>query len=307
MRQFALLAAFSCCMFLLADAAVAHGPAGAGYVPAGGSTPSWATNYGIRDASRTSGAAQRFTPRTNPTGRTTMQPRGRTTMSPRAKKNGTARYWFGAVRLRWEGTFLPRPTGGGYESRELAFDEAVRGLGGDSSWKLKDRPTLIMVYDPSSKKDINLAGLVEQNTDFVAASKFFNLLRIDRRSIQDKKLAKKFKKEARFLLYTAKGVPAGSVRDNGTARKLIAAMKPIISKDYGTKASKAIANMATVLSRKAWIKETIRINEHNVICADCGKKDERVTGRLVKLRQALVDLKSKERGLLVRGKEVAAR
>lgn len=259
-------------------------------------------SYGIRDASRTTRPTMRgATRRPSARGGTTPRPTGRTTPAHGlGKKNSSTRFFYGAIKLAWEGSFLPRPTTDGYEGRELDFGEAARGLGGPSRWKLRDRPTLVMVYDPSSKNDIAVVGQIDERPNFVAAAQFFNLVRVDRRSIQNKQTLEPFRKGIRFLLYHADGTPAGMVKDRGSSRKLLAGMSSVIRRDYGRNGKKLIKEMLTNTSRMAWVKKTIELNEPHLVCSCCGEKDKRVRKTIVTLHRALEDLKTKKRSLLRR-------
>lgn len=278
-------------------------PAGGYYAPAGGGAPSWtSSDYGIPNpgAGRTQ-LTGRFSPRPG-RGATTPRPQGRTTprMSPRSKKGSSTRFFYGAIKLPWQGAFLPKPASKGYEGRELDLTEAARGIGGDHAWKLKDRPTLVMVYDPASRNDLAVAGRIEERPDFVAAAQFFNLVRLDKGSITNKETRKPYEKGVRFTLFHADGTPAGTLKDPGSARKLLSAMTPIITKDYGSNGKKLLRQMLETLNRQAWLKKTLKMNEGRVICDCCSKKNKKVIATLVKMKRALTDLRRQKRDLLVR-------
>lgn len=214
----------------------------------------------------------------------------------RAKKISKADiYWLGALGIPWHTAFLPEDAEEGYTGEELDVGRAVRGEGGESAWKLEKRPTIVTIYDPSSKQHIgNLANL-ETDPRFVAGSRFFNLVRVDVRSIRNKKIARKYKKGPHYLVYSAGGSLVKHLKRPPAANKLVAVVEKVIAKEFRRKPTEAINTIGRITARKGWVEDRIAANAKVVVCPDCGKKNEKAAATLAELKKELAQLEEREK------------
>lgn len=222
---------------------------------------------------------------------------------------GEASYWLGAVTLPWIGAALPKhAVRDGYGGTEASFDEAVGGAGGEQAWKLKSLPSLVLVYDPTSKTHMKSVLDLEKNRDFAVATHFFNLVRVDVRSIGLDEHKKEMGETVQVLVYDSKGLRTKTLADPKSAEVLLKAMEPIFISDFGRRMETAIAGMGTVLARKAWVEDEIKRHETVVICPDCGKKQITVADRLKELRTEATSVqRTLDEHRRVQVKEAAAR
>ncbi|MAG58298.1 MAG: hypothetical protein CMJ83_18585 [Planctomycetes bacterium] len=218
----------------------------------------------------------------------------------KAKFSAANRYLLGAVKLPWEPSFLPRDDRNGYDGREHSFDEAVRGFGGDKSWSLQSKPTLVFVYNAGNKNDMTIVGKLDETPGFVAASYFFNLIRVDVRTITNADLKKKYKKGASILVYKANGERVTTLRGNLNPNGVVRSLKPVIEADYGRPGSGAIAQMESVLARKAMLKKQLKMQEAKLIDPATGQINKTVSDRVTRIRRELRRVKNEEEGLVVR-------
>jgi hypothetical protein len=170
----------------------------------------------------------------------------------------------------------------------------VKGEGGPGAWKLKPLPTIVLVYDPSKKDHIKAAFDAENNKEFKIAASYFNLVRIDSRTITNKRSVAELGGVPTFYIYRATAERVAVVKAPEDGQVLVKALDPVFEQDFGVPASNAISAMGTVLARKSWIDDEIRRHEAVVICPDCGKKNITVQERLAELRKELGELKARE-------------
>lgn len=222
---------------------------------------------------------------------------GRGGITPRGGKKGKfsteQEFWLGVITLPWDGTFLPKGGEAGYAGTELTLDEAVKGQGGANAWKLLKRPTLVMAYDPSQPAHLKTAGAIEKDADLKVAAGYFNLKRIDVRSVTGKKSLPEPGKDIVFYVYRANGERVATVKAPTDIKEVMKAIEPVFVSDYENPASNAIKEMGALVARRAWVADEIKRHETVVICPDCGKRNITVADRLVELRKEDKDLVAK--------------
>ncbi len=202
-------------------------------------------------------------------------------------------YWLGAVTLPWEGTFLPTGGGDGYDGREMTIEEAVtHGRG----WKKDELPTIVFVYDPSSKAHMKSLTKVSQDARFVSASHYFNLFRVDARTIKDRRLKRKVK-EPTFFLFRANGASAGVVKKAMSYKQLQRPVSGIFQEDFAKSEEEALASMSAVLARRSWVEDEIRRYETVLFDPVTGKLQPGVKDRIAKYKEELKDLRKHEKML----------
>jgi hypothetical protein len=190
----------------------------------------------------------------------------------------------------------------GYGDRELTMDEAVARGG----WAKRKLPTLVFVYDPSEKNDMAALQAISADSDFVAASHFFNLVRLDRRSVKDKDLAKSLGEDHGFVSYRANGTRIGDAKKARTAKDVLKIMSPAFEKDFVTSMDSSVALMRAVLARRAFLEDEIKRHEAVVICPVTGITQHDVKEELVGFRKELGDLKIHEERLTTLSREAFA-
>lgn len=218
-------------------------------------------------------------------------------------------YWLGAIETPWEAAFLPVDAREGYAGSELSLDDAVAGQGGSSAWKLEKMPTLVAVYDPSKRAHMRVMGDLDKDRDFKAASPFFNLERIDVRTVKDDAFKKSYSKDVTLVVYRANGERAGEVTMS-TRRSVDSLMKifdEVFSQDHGMDRVDAVSQMGRILAREAWVKDAVKRYEAVVICPDCGAPREEHQTELRKFQKELRELKASKDGLTKVRAGVAAR
>ncbi|MSR74816.1 MAG: hypothetical protein EXS14_05015 [Planctomycetes bacterium] len=196
----------------------------------------------------------------------------------------------------------------GYGGSEASFDEAVGGAGGEQAWKLRALPSLVLVYDPTSKPHMKCVLDLEKSRDFAVASHFFNLVRVDVRTVVVAEHKADLGEGVQVLVYDAAGLRTKTVSDPKSAEALLKVMEPIFISDFGRRMDSAVAGMGAVLARKVWVEDEIRRHETVVICPDCGKKQVSIADKLKELRGELTSVQtlvSEHRR--VKAKEAAAR
>lgn len=303
------LAIATVALALLPCAALAHGPAV--YVPAGAGNP--ATQPAPSPAPAPTPAPVPGGGNTLPGGTTPKHgARGGTTPGTgrghgmgrprvgRLKVDRMTRAMLGAVRLEWQAGFLPKNSTNGYDGSEYSIDEAVKGFGGDSAWALEDKPTLVMVYDPSRSDDMIFITNLDDDRSFVAASYYFNLIRVDVRSITDDEKKKKLKKGHQLLVYDAAGKRTNVIKGKASPNSVVKKLQKRIEADYGRSGRLAISEMESVLARKAVLKSQLKIQEGKLIDPETGRTNQRAEDRIRLFRRELKGLKNEERDLLVR-------
>ncbi len=256
------------------------GPGGAtpGFAGAGAATPGGAPTAGPAGGGRGGPGRGGATPNLGKKGRFSNE----------------QNYWLGVLKMPWDGTFLPKGNNeAGYAGTQLSVDDAIRGKGGAGAWKLKKRPTIVFVYDPSEREHAKAAHDVEAFHDMKVAANYFNLVRLDVRTIEDKALLAEAANKPLFLLYGSSGERVSAVKaPKDAGRDVYKAVSPLLEAEYGMSAGEAVAKMGVILARQAWVKDEIKRHEAVVICPDCGKKNDSVCTSLEGLRKELKDLEA---------------
>lgn len=216
----------------------------------------------------------------------------------KGKTDRTSKYWLGSINLPWEGSFLPSVEKDGYAGRELGVDEAVANA--KEGWKLADRPTMVLVYDPSQRTHVVAMGRAEDDASFVSAARFFNLVRVDVRTIRRSEEAGRYAGEAVFLVYDADGKRQARVETPRHGGELVEVMKPVIEQDYGTSASALMAKMGTLISRKAALERRMEKHQRNLFDPATGKRRPEVAAEVKKIEAEIKKLDAAQKKLLER-------
>jgi len=193
------------------------------------------------------------------------------------------------VTLPWEGTFLPRGGGDGYDGREMTIEQAVASRGKAAGWKMKRLPTIVLVYDPSNKNHMKSLGKVSSDKTFVSASRYFNLFRVDVRTIQDKKVRRRLK-EATFIMFQADGTKVASVKKPMSVKPMTKSLDKVFVADFGKSLKTAAASMGAVLARKAWVEDEIRRHETVLFDPITGKLQQNIRAAIANYKKELKDL-----------------
>jgi len=206
------------------------------------------------------------------------------------------RYWLGAVKLPWEGRFLPEQGGQGYDSTEMSIEDAVSSRGG---WRKENPtlPTIVCVYDPSSSVHMTDLLKVSEDRKFVSAARYFHLVRVDVRSIRDDGRWGGLKRAA-FLVFGRDGKPAGIVRVAEGYRAFRAPFERVFRADFRRSADQAVRDMGAVLARRAWVEAEIE-QQAGMLCDPIsGELRPRVRDRIAVRKAELRSLKQHEAKLL---------
>lgn len=207
-------------------------------------------------------------------------------------------YWLGAVTLPWEGTFLPRDGGDGYDGREMTIDQAVAARGAKKGWKLKELPTIVFVYDPSKKNHMKSLSKVSGDKKFISASHYFNLFRVDVRTIQDKKIRKGLK-DATFMVFKANGKKVATLKKAMSFKPFKKPFTKLFESDFNKPLDSALSSMGAVLARRAWVEDEIRRHETVLFDPVTGKVQQNIKDRIAEYKKELKNLKLHEE-ILVR-------
>lgn len=291
-------------MVLLPCTVRAHGPAV--YVPAGAGHPASQPAPAPRPVPKPRVRGGGVTSRGGASGGATQTPGKGHGHTPTRLKNKrsfndrTTRALLGAVVLEWQAGFLPKQRRAGYESREYSIDQAVRGLGGDSAWALENRPTMVMLYDPSSTPDMLFISALDDHPRFVAASYYFNLVRVDIRTIEDDDKKKKHKRGQRLVVYNTAGYRKSTIQGPVSAASVVKKLQAVIRDDYGRSGKEAIRDMEDVLARKAVLKNQLKLQEARLIDPRTGRRNQGVSDRLRRIRRELRAIDAERKALVAR-------
>lgn len=209
-------------------------------------------------------------------------------------------FWMSASKLPWSTRFLPRLQGqDGYAGVEVELDDAIRGMGNQDRWTLEYRPTVLVVYQADEGKHVTLLGEIESDARFSAASRFFNLIKLDWNSIRNKKTRRKLQpsKGPRFFVYDQNRELVCAVR-KARSSSLLKYMRPLMDKFYRQSSSACIREMGKLVARRAWVEDRLAAWAPKVLCPDCGKRETKVVKRLAELRSEKLELAGKEKALL---------
>lgn len=201
------------------------------------------------------------------------------------------------MTLPWEAAFLPRDQRAGYDARELTLEEAVKSRASVGPWRLDGRPVLILVYDPARREQVALQVNLEQQPSFVAASRFFNLIRVDIKSVENRKTKKRFRKLPAFLVFDGNGSGGGTLAGD-RANDVLVIMKPAIARNYRQTASKLLARMTNVLARQAAVKAAIAALDNRASCPRCGVLHDKAKERRLLFKKELKGLLAAEASLV---------
>lgn len=202
--------------------------------------------------------------------------------------NSEQAYWLGAIKLPWEGRTLPRRLTQGaeghvYEGEEMTLDEAVR-RGGDGQWKLEQRPTIVLTYNPNDRHHMNLVHKVSTNQDFVSASNYLNLVRINLEMVQGAAEKKRLGTRPAFHIYRSNGELVTTLHKVRDATPILEALSDLFPLEYGKGINQALEEMGAALAREAWVDDQIVRAEDRLIDPRTGSVDQKV-------REELRDLK----------------
>ena len=222
--------------------------------------------------------------------------------------DGSMRPLLKAVVLPWDAASMPLASGPRGSSRSCSVDEAVRGEGGSSRWSLRDQPTLVLLYDPSRAVDLLLCARLDDDPAFVAASYYFNLVKVDLRTTASSKGGRRRASRPRsrpgqLLVYDAAGKMTGRFTTSASAADVVRVLEGVIAAAYGSgqdKGSEAIEDMQDVLARNALLKNQLKLQEARLVDPRTGRIREAASQRLRRLRRELRTLETERRGLLVR-------
>jgi hypothetical protein len=298
--------------------ALAHGPAV--YRPAGAGTfvaqaaPAPAPAPSPTPARSVGGGT---TPRGGSVGggTTPKSPRGGTTADRGQARFGNSRfaksktlvegYLELAIKLPWEGSFLPSEERSGYDAGQVDIDDAVLGMGGADAWPLEDKPTLVFLYDPSRPEDLASAVRLDEDRDFCAAAAYFNLRRLDVRTIKSKKILKDYRTGGVIVVYDASGTRHSVLKGGAELypRAILKALEPVIRKDFGRPGSVAIAQMESVRARKVMLTNQLRAQEGKLFDAGTGERDQDVSDRVNRIRRELRKLTADANELVTRSQD----
>ena len=170
----------------------------------------------------------------------------------------------------------------------MALEQAIKNR---KAWKIKDRPTIVLLYDPSKKDHMKSLSKVSKDRSFVSASHYFNLLRIDVRTINDRKVRKGIGKDAMYVLFQANGDRVAAVKKPMSGKPFTKHFDKIMLSDFGKSRQKCIASMGAVLAREAWVEDEIKRHETVLIDPLSGKVQENIKKAIADYRKELKDLK----------------
>lgn len=207
-------------------------------------------------------------------------------------------FWLGAVTLPWEGTFLPRDGGEGYDGREMTIEQAVAARDAKNGWKMKQLPTIVFVYDPSKKDHMKSLAKVSGDKKFISASRYFNLFRVDVRTIKDKKTRKGLGQPT-FMVFKANGDKVASVAKATSFKPFTKSFGKVFESDFAKSLDSAVASMGAVIARRAWAEDEIRRHETVLFDPVTGKVQQNIKLAIAKYKKELRNLKLHE-SILVR-------
>ena len=263
-------------------------PAGSGLTGTPVSTPTATPGGGVTPGSPAGGT-------TPASGRGGVTPRGagagRGSRGPyrggkKVRMSSEQSFWIGAVTLPWEGTFLPRGGAEGYDGRELTVEESVASRDAKNSWKMKPLPTIVFVYDPSDKGDLKTLAKVSGDKKFISASHYFNLFRVDVRTIKNPKVRKSLK-QATFMVFNANGEKVAAVTKASSFKPFTRSFQKVFDADFAKPLDGAVTSMGAVIARRAWVDDEIR--RHETVLVDP------VTGKIQQNIKAAIAAYKKER------------
>ena len=262
--------------------------AGSGLTATPGSTPTAGPGGGVTPGSPAGGSTPTpgrggVTPRGAGAGRGSRGPyRG----GKKVRISSEQSFWIGAVTLPWEGTFLPQGGAEGYDGRELTVEESVASRDAKSGWKMKSLPTIVFVYDPSDKGDMKSLAKVSSDKKFISASHYFNLFRVDVRTIKNPKVRKSLK-QATFMVFNANGEKVAAVTKPSSFKSFTRPFRKVFDSDFAKPLDGAVTSMGAVIARRAWVDDEIR--RHETVLVDP------VTGKIQQNIKAAIAAYKKER------------
>ena len=159
----------------------------------------------------------------------------------------------------------------------------------DKGWKMKKLPTIVFLYDPADKSHLKSLAKVSSDKTFISASHYFNLFRVDVRTIEDKKMRRKLK-EPTFVIFKANGKKVASVKKAMSIKPLQKSLSRVFEADFGKPLTNATAAMGAVLARKAWVEDEIRRHETVLFDPVTGKLQQNIKKAIADYKKELKDL-----------------
>lgn len=219
----------------------------------------------------------------NPGGGTTGQPGGGTTpalggttrlnsgpkggRSPRPRVGSPKKFrnlWTDRITVDWTPVFPPVDAQKGYDGSAQGLAQGVKRPVSDGGWDRDDAPSIVLVYDPSSKSDLKTIAALERDNRFKVATWVFNAFKIDARQLTKKE------RGLRLLVFDNKGTLVKEL----TGKNMRKAMKPMETA-YRASTKRSLSKVMPHLERNvggiAYCKEKIAWLESRIVCTDCGK------------------------------------
>lgn len=190
-------------------------------------------------------------------------PAGRVRFTPVKRRTS----WIDAVKIDWTTAFPPpADPGAGYAKRIGSVDDAVKKSVGDGGWNRAKRPTIVLLYDSSSKKHLAALATLESEVRFKVASYIFNCFRVDVRGLPGKPDGK-----VAIRAYSRDGDFVGEKSGLKRIPNAFKLIDGVFAADYGKASLGKAANwLQGVLSNRAYTDHLLEHHGKTIQCEHCG-------------------------------------
>jgi len=189
--------------------------------------------------------------------------------------------WLKTMQIDWTPAFALAPEHEGYDSLAASIATALEAPAVQGGWKKKDRPSLVVVWNPRSEDHRKLLEMLRADDRFNTATHLFNCYRIDSRSLRDA--------DPRTIYLSAfrkGGRHVGYVSGKRKLKGEFDLLERTWALDHdGARLTKALPPVRAALKQVARADYQIERLEKLIVCPHCGERRDDIQKQIARLRK----------------------